>query len=98
MLGPDRSLKNIVGRRVKEARGRFRPPLTQDQLSARLATLGVTVDRAAIAKIEGGGRRVADFELKALARALALDIRWLLGLPDGKSRQEPHLSRPKGRA
>lgn len=55
--------------------------MTQDELSGRLARLGVEVDRAAIAKIENNLRGVLDFELKALAQALDADILWLLGGP-----------------
>jgi transcriptional regulator with XRE-family HTH domain len=73
------SRKNIVGNRVAEARKNADPPLTQDALSGRLARLGIQVDRAAIAKIEGNGRRVLDYELKALAQALGVEVGWLLG-------------------
>ena len=71
--------KNIVGRRIAEARGARKPQLTQDALSGRLARLGVQLDRAAIAKIENNHRRVLDYELKALAEALSVDVGWLLG-------------------
>ena len=73
------ALKNIVGRRVAAARQRSEPALTQDALSGRLAKLGIQVDRAAIAKIENGHRHVLDYELKALANALGVDVNWLLG-------------------
>ena len=71
--------KNIIGRRVAEARKRCRPAITQDGLSGRLARLGVQLDRAAIAKIENNHRRVLDYELKALAEALGVEATWLLG-------------------
>jgi len=71
--------KNIVGVRLKQARHEHKPPLTQDELSGRLAAVGVSLDRAAIAKIEGGIRHVLDFELKALAQALNVRVDWLLG-------------------
>jgi hypothetical protein len=71
--------KNIIGRRVAEARNNFRPALTQDALSGKLARLGIQLDRAAIAKIENNHRHVLDYELKALARALGVDANWLLG-------------------
>jgi transcriptional regulator with XRE-family HTH domain len=71
--------KNSIGTRVAEARGRRNPPLTQDALSGKLAALGVQLDRAAIAKIENGHRRIYDFEIKALARALNVGIAWLFG-------------------
>jgi hypothetical protein len=74
-----RQSRNIVGHRVKEARRHHSPPLTQDQLSGRLAAEGVQLDRVAIAKIETGIRCVFDFEVPALAAALKVDSGWLLG-------------------
>jgi len=71
--------KNIVGRRVAEARSLLRPPITQDALSGKLARLGVQLDRAAVAKIENNYPRVLDYELKALASALGVQVGWLLG-------------------
>ena len=71
--------KNIVGKRVAERRQACKPVLTQDALSGKLARLGIQLDRAAIAKIENNHRHVLDFELKALARALGVDVNWLLG-------------------
>lgn len=78
-----RNNRNIVGRRVSTARRLHVPPLTQDQLSGRLAALGVELDRVAIAKIEVGIRCAFDFEVKALAVALKVDVNWLLGTGGG---------------
>ncbi len=78
MIGKPRR-KNIVGRRVAQARQRCSPALTQDALSGRLARLGIQLDRAAIAKIENNLRYVLDYELKALASVLDVDANWLLG-------------------
>jgi len=71
--------KNIIGRRVAEARLSHEPTLTQDALSGKLARFGVQLDRAAIAKIENNHRHVLDYELKALANALRVEVDWLLG-------------------
>ena len=71
--------KNIVGRRIAEARRGCSPALTQDALSGRLARLGIQLDRAAIAKIETSRRHVLDYELKALADVLGVEVDWLLG-------------------
>jgi transcriptional regulator with XRE-family HTH domain len=71
--------KNIIGRRVAQARQNFKPVLTQDALSGKLARLGIQLDRAAIAKIENNHRHVLDYELKTLAQALGVDANWLLG-------------------
>lgn len=71
--------KNIVGRRVAEARRRCSPLLTQDALSGRLARIGIQLDRAAVAKIENNHRHVLDYELKGIAEALGVDANWLVG-------------------
>lgn len=71
--------KNIVGKRVAEARRRCKPALTQDDLSGRLARIGIQLDRAAIAKIENNHRHVLDYELKELADVLGVSVAWLLG-------------------
>ena len=73
--------KNIVGVRVVRARKRLK--MTQLDLSRRLTKAGTTLDRAAIAKIETGIRRVTDYELLAIARKLDVDVQWLL---TGRSR------------
>ena len=74
--------KNISGKRIAEARSASKPPLTQEDLSARLSLAGVQMDRAAVAKIENNLRRVLDFELKAIAKALNVEVDWLLGGED----------------
>lgn len=74
--------RNIIGVRVRKARQLFKPPLTQDQLSGRLAAEGTELDRVMIAKIETGMRSVLDFEVKALALVLKVDVRWLLGMDE----------------
>lgn len=71
--------RNISGKRIAEARSLAAPPLTQEDLSARLALIGVQMDRAAVAKVENNLRRVLDFELKAIAAALNVKVDWLLG-------------------
>jgi len=55
------------------------PPITQDALSGKLARLGIQLDRAAIAKIENNHRRVLDYELKAIATVLGVQVSWLFG-------------------
>ena len=70
--------KNIVGVRVAKARLCFSPLLTQDALSGKLARRGIQLDRAAVAKIENGLRHVFDYEVKALAHVLGVELDWLL--------------------
>jgi len=78
--------RNIIGARLRKARQLFNPPLTQDQLSGRLAAEGTVLDRVAIAKIESGLRSAFDYEVRSLALILDVDVRWLLGMQttDGK--------------
>lgn len=70
--------KNIIGERVREARKKSTPPLTQQDLSARLAVIGFNIDRVSISKIEAGDRFVADYEVVAIAQVLNVSLNWLL--------------------
>ena len=85
----NRQSRNIVGKRVKEARTLHSPPLTQDQLAGKLAVEGLQLDRVAIAKIETGIRCAFDFEVRALAAALKVDTNWLLGIEAARSQATP---------
>jgi hypothetical protein len=71
--------KNIIGKRIAEARHGCVPALTQDALSGKLARIGIQLDRAAIAKIENSYRHVLDYELKGFAEVLGVTVDWLLG-------------------
>jgi transcriptional regulator with XRE-family HTH domain len=73
---------NIVGERVKQARLKRKPALTQDELSGQLSRIGVAIDRAGISKIEIGARCVLDYELKGLAKVLNVSVNWLLRIGD----------------
>jgi transcriptional regulator with XRE-family HTH domain len=70
--------RNIVGPRVREARKKAKPPITQKDLAARLEVLGLEIDQAKISKIEQGIRPVFDYELVKLAEALKVSVGWLL--------------------
>ena len=48
--------------------------LTQKQLSEKLQMRGYEFDRLTIQRIEAGHRFVADYEVKALAEVLDVDI------------------------
>src|SRR5438067_2106058 len=93
-----RQSRNIVGERVKEARKLHSPPLTQDQLSGKLAAEGVPLDRVGIAKIETGIRCAFDFEIRGLTAALKVDANWLLGIEAASGEGKPRSAGgPKGR-
>jgi transcriptional regulator with XRE-family HTH domain len=61
------------------ARAKSKPRLTQADLSARMETFGVRIDRASISKIENQERLVTDVEVVALATALKVKVAWLVG-------------------
>ena len=74
----DNDNRNIIGPRLKTIR--LKNKLTQQQLSAKLETMAVYIDRASISKIEQQKRIVTDFELLALSEILKVSPNWLLGL------------------
>jgi len=74
----DNDNRNITGPRLKVAR--LKNNLTQQQLSAKLETMAVYIDRASISKIEQQRRIVTDYELLALCQILKVSPNWLLGL------------------
>ena len=71
--------RNIIGHKVREARIRCSPPVSQEDLAGRLAAQGILIDRTAISRIESGSRYVMDYELLAIAKALKVSSGWLLG-------------------
>ncbi|NLY45759.1 MAG: helix-turn-helix transcriptional regulator [Tissierella sp.] len=74
----DSEKRNMAGPRVRIAR--LKNNLTQQELSAKLETLAVYVDRASISKIEGQKRILTDFELVAFSKILKVNVDWLLGI------------------
>ena len=74
----DSEERNIAGSRVKVAR--LKNNMTQQELSAKLETLAVYIDRASISKIEQRKRIIIDIELIALSEILSVSVNWLLGI------------------
>jgi len=73
--------QNIVGHRVKTARLKNNPILTQEDLVARLQAEGLEyMDQSKISKIEGGNRTVYDYEVIIIAKCLKVSVTWLLGI------------------
>ena len=71
--------KNIVGTRIRKARLDAKPAITQSDLVARLQLDGLKdIDQPIISRIEKGDRLVADYEIKAIAKALKVTVSWLL--------------------
>ena len=71
--------RNIIGKRVRLARERAKPLITQTDLAARLQIKGLRLERVTISKIETGYREVTDVETVAIAKALGVTVSWLLG-------------------
>ena len=82
-------MKNLVGKRLKQARHSVNPRMTQDQLAARLQLQGINLDRAAISKIEIGIRPITDVELVAIAKVLGTTVAWLVGESEPKHYTHP---------
>jgi hypothetical protein len=73
--------RNQTGSRIRQARLRCSPPVSQDNLAGRVAKYGVTLDRSAISRIESQERYLMDYELIAIARALRVGVDWLCSQP-----------------
>jgi transcriptional regulator with XRE-family HTH domain len=65
--------KNRIGPKVRSIRAGIKPKLTLEDLSGRLAVLGVYLDRTTLGRIERSERSVFDYEIIALAKALRVD-------------------------
>lgn len=74
----DSEERNIAGSRIKVAR--LKNNMTQKQLSEKLETLAIYIDRASISKIEQKKRIIIDIELIALSEILNVSVNWLLGI------------------
>ena len=72
-------MQNIVGRKVKEARRKAKPKITQEELAVKLQVQDWEIYRVGIAKIEAGDRKVSDIELLKLSKALGVSVAWLMG-------------------
>jgi transcriptional regulator with XRE-family HTH domain len=68
--------KNVIGKRVREARER--QGMTQEQAVARVQTKGFRIDQPGWARLEAGSRPVYDYELPILAEVLRVTPHWLL--------------------
>jgi hypothetical protein len=69
----------MIGQRVRQARLRLSPVVSQEDLAGRLAGQGIQLDRSAVTRIEGQTRYVMDYEAMAIARALKVSVAWLFG-------------------
>ena len=71
--------RNIIGARVRQARLKSNPAVSQDDLAGRLAGQGIVMDRTAVSRIENQSRYAMDYEAAAIAHALKVSVAWLFG-------------------
>ncbi len=71
--------KNLIGNRVRKARLALSPKVSQEDLSGKLAALGVQITQTSVSKIESRTRYVMDYEAAALAKVLRVTVAWLYG-------------------
>jgi len=71
-------LLNVSKRRIKQLRMQMDSGWTQQRLARALQLKGMTVDRSGVAKIEGGYRKISDFEIVIIAKALGVTPNELL--------------------
>jgi transcriptional regulator with XRE-family HTH domain len=69
-----RGERNSIGRRIREVRLAQVPPVSQEDLAARLAVRGVYFDRSALSRMEAGKRFIRDYEIIAIADALRVPV------------------------
>jgi transcriptional regulator with XRE-family HTH domain len=71
------SMKNIVGKNIKEIREN--QGITQEQLAIKLEMAGWRVDRFIVSRIERGERQVLDFEVQIIAKVLKVSVSKVFG-------------------
>ena len=71
--------RNLIGKRVRQARLGCKPPVSQEDLAGRLAARGITLDQTAISRIENRTRYLMDYEIVAIAKCLKVPIAYLFG-------------------
>jgi transcriptional regulator with XRE-family HTH domain len=71
--------RNVIGHRIRDARRKANPAVSQEELAARLAVRGIYFDRSAISRMEAQKRFIRDYEIEAIADALKVPISWLFG-------------------
>jgi hypothetical protein len=57
----------------------MKPPVSQEDLSGKLARLGIQMTQTSISKLENQERYLMDYEIAALAKALRVKISVLFG-------------------
>jgi transcriptional regulator with XRE-family HTH domain len=66
--------RNLIGKKIRVARLRARPRVSQEELAARLAVRGIYMDRSAIARMETQRRFIRDYEIIKIAACLGVKV------------------------
>jgi len=69
----------VAGLRIRHAREKCVPSVSQQDLAGRLAAAGISLDQTALSRIENRERYIMDYELVAIARCLKVSVAWLCG-------------------
>ena len=68
--------KNVVGDAVRQQR--IKRKMSQQQLAAKMQTMGVSIDQQMISKIENNSRQITDYELACFCVVLQISPNDLL--------------------
>jgi transcriptional regulator with XRE-family HTH domain len=72
-------MKNVLGPRIRETRLAADPPVSQEELVARLQASGVDLDQSALSRIENGERHITDIEIIAVCKVLSITVAQMFG-------------------
>lgn len=75
----ERLERNLIGKRIRQARLKCSPAVSQDDLAGRLGARGIVLDQTAISRIENQTRYLMDYEIAAIAKSLKVSVGWLFG-------------------
>ena len=64
---------------MRLARLAMKPRVSQEDLSGKLARLGIQITQTGVSKIENRTRYIMDYEAAALAIVLKVSVAWLYG-------------------
>ncbi len=68
--------RNVIGPRIRAARLMQKPRVSQEDLAARLAVRGISLDRTAISRMEAKDRFIRDYEIIEIAKCLKVPVEW----------------------
>lgn len=85
-MADEKGERNVIGQRIRAARLMQKPPVSQEDLAARLAVRGIYFDRSAISRMEAQKRFIRDYEIVAIAECLKVPIGWFFNEGGTKSK------------